>query len=135
MVFPAFQGQMACLECRASRGRKDPREGKVQKDRSVISDRRERRVQEETEDAKGLLGRADPLRIKGIKGETGLGGIKGERGIAGNQGEKGDKGEKGESVKASQASVVPQINWKQCVWKSNSESDNGKIKVRKKYAK
>ena len=53
----------------------------------------------------------------------------GERGIAGNQGRKGDKGEKGESVKASQASVVPQTNWKQCVWKSDSSTDNGKIKV------
>ena len=47
----------------------------------------------------------------------------------GNQGRKGDKGEKGESVKASQASVVPQTNWKQCVWKSATEIDNGKIKV------
>ena len=62
-------------------------------------------------------------------------GMKGQRGIAGNQGQKGDKGEKGESFKASQASVVPQTNWKQCVWKSNSETDNGKIKVSKKYAK
>ena len=53
----------------------------------------------------------------------------GERGIAGNQGRKGDKGEKGESVKASQASVVPETNGKQCVWKSNSGTDNGKIKV------
>ena len=31
---------------------------------------------------------------------------------------KGDKGGKGESAKASQASVVTQTNWKQCVWKS-----------------
>ena len=44
---------------------------------------------------------------------------------------KGDKGEKGESAKASQARVVPQTNWKQCVWKSGSYSgtDNEKIKV------
>ena len=46
-----------------------------------------------------------------------------------NSGRKGDKGEKGESVKASQASVVPQTNWKQCVWKSSSDTDNRKIKV------
>ena len=52
--------------------------------------------------------------------------MKGEQGIVGNQGR---KGEKGESAKASQASVVPQTNWKQCVWKSNSDTDNGKIKV------
>ena len=47
----------------------------------------------------------------------------------GNKGRKGDKGEKGESVKASQASVVTQTNWKQCVWKSESDTDNEKIKV------
>ena len=47
----------------------------------------------------------------------------------GNQGRKGDKGEKGESVKASQASVVPQTNWKQCVWKSASNTDNRNIEV------
>ena len=56
-------------------------------------------------------------------------GIKGERGIVGNPGRKGDKGGKGECVKAGQASVVTQINWKQCVWKSTSDTDNGKIKV------
>ena len=45
---------------------------------------------------------------------------------------KGDiKGGKGKSAKASRASVVPQTNCKQCVWKSGSYSgtDNGKIKV------
>ena len=55
--------------------------------------------------------------------------MKGEPGIMGNQGRIGDKGEKGESAKASQASVVPQTNCKQCVWKSNNNIDNGKIKV------
>ena len=58
--------------------------------------------------------------------------IKGDPGIVENPGR---KGEKGESAKASQASVVPQTNWKQCVWKSNINTDNGKIKVNKKYAK
>ena len=67
--------------------------------------------------------------LLGMKGEQGAVGIKGARGIMGNQGKKGDKGEKGESVKASQASVVPQTNWKQCVWKSQSGTDNGKIMV------
>ena len=37
-------------------------------------------------------------------------------------------------AKASQASV-PQTNWKQCVWKSNINTDSWKIKVSKKYAK
>ena len=56
-------------------------------------------------------------------------GNQGERGIVGNQGRKGEKGEKGESVQAGQASVVPQTNWKQCVWKSTTDTNNGKIKV------
>ena len=64
-----------------------------------------------------------------MKGERGIVGMKGERGIAGMKGRKGDKGEKGEIAKASQARVVPQTNWKQCVWKSSTEADNGKIKV------
>ena len=67
--------------------------------------------------------------LLGMKGEPGIAGTKGKPGIVGNPGRKGDKGEKGESVKASQASAVPQTNWKQCVWKSGSNTDNGKIKV------
>ncbi|CAH3169958.1 unnamed protein product [Porites lobata] len=65
--------------------------------------------------------------MKGVRGAVG---IKGQRGIAGMKGRKGDKEEKGESVKASQANAVPQTNWKQCVWKSLSGTDNGKIKYR-----
>ena len=79
----------------------------------------------------GPPGKSGPTGIKGIKGEPGLVGLKGERGIVGNKGKKRDKGEKGESAKASQASVVPQTNWKQCVWKSDSGTANGKIKVNK----
>ena len=74
----------------------------------------------------GPPGKSGPRGIQGMKGERGAVGIKGERGIVGNQGR---KGEKGESVKASQASVVPQTNWKQCVWKSHIGTSNGKIKV------
>ncbi|CAH3183325.1 unnamed protein product [Porites lobata] len=73
----------------------------------------------------GPPGKSGPRGIQGMKGQRGAVGIKGERGIVGNQGRKGDKGE---SAKASQASVVPQTNWKQCVWKSYSDTDNGKIK-------
>ena len=90
-------------------GRKDLREGRDERDKSVTRDRKECRVQEETEGAKGLLGRANS-GIQGTKGEPVPLGIKGERDIVGNQGRKGDKGEKGESAKASQASVVPQTN-------------------------
>ena len=74
----------------------------------------------------GLSGKSGPRGIQGMKGERGAVGTKGERGIVGNQGR---KGEKGESAKASQASVVPQTNWKQCVWKSKTSTSNGKIKV------
>ena len=77
----------------------------------------------------GPPGKSGSRGIQGMKGERGAVGIKGERGIVGNQGRKGDKGEKGESAKASQGSVVPQTNWKQCVWKSQSYTDNAKIKV------
>ena len=56
-------------------------------------------------------------------------GIKGALGTVGDQGIKGDKGEKGESL-ASPSSVVPQTNWKQCVWKAEDGQDSGKIKVR-----
>ena len=78
---------------------------------------------------RGIKGTKGQQGLLGMKGERGAVGIKGERGIMGMKGRKGDKGEKGESVKASQASVVPQTNWKQCVWKSNSDTDDGKIKV------
>ena len=66
--------------------------------------------------------------LPGMKGVRGTVGIKGERGIVGNPGRKGDKGDKGESAKGSQASVVPQTNLKQCVWKRDTSTDNGKIK-------
>ena len=69
--------------------------------------------------------------LLGMKGEAGIVGIKGERGTVGNPGRKGDKGEKGESVNASQARVVAKTNWKQCVWKTMSSTNNGKIKVNK----
>ena len=55
--------------------------------------------------------------------------MKGERGIEGMKGRIGDKGDKGESAKGTQASAVPQTNWEQCVWKSDSDTDNGKIRV------
>ena len=97
----------------------------------MIMDRKECRVQEETEGAKDPPGKSGPRGIKGMKGQQGLLGMKGEPGIVGMKGRKGEKGEKGESVKASKASVVPQTNWKQCVWKVQSNTDNGKIKVNK----
>ena len=78
---------------------------------------------------RGIVGMKGERGIVGIKGARGAVGLKGPRGIAGMKGRKGDKGEKGESAKATQASVVPQTNWKQCVWKSETSTSNGKIKV------
>ena len=77
----------------------------------------------------GIAGMKGEQGAVGMKGERGIVGMKGQRGIAGMKGRKGDKGEKGESAKASQSSVVPQTNWKQCAWKSYSHTDNGKMKV------
>ena len=58
-VSPAFQDQTAYQECPVFRGRKDLREGKVQKDKTVIKDHKECRVHGETEGAKGLSERVD----------------------------------------------------------------------------
>ena len=73
---------MVYLECRASRGHTDPREEKVEKDKLAVrattrpgymitskdklvrKDRKECRVQEETEGAKDLLGRVDPEELR-----------------------------------------------------------------------
>ena len=58
---------MAYRECRASRGNTDPKEGKVQRDKLVIKDRKECQVQKETVNAKGLLGRVDPEELRECK--------------------------------------------------------------------
>ena len=55
---------MVYRECRAYREHTDPREGKVQKDKSVIKDRKECRVQEETDGGKDSLGRVDPEEFR-----------------------------------------------------------------------
>ena len=55
---------MVYRECRAYRDHMDPREGKVQNDKSVIKDRKECRVQEETEGAKDPLERVDPEELR-----------------------------------------------------------------------
>ena len=84
---------------------------------------------------RGIAGMKGEQGAVGIKGEQGIAGMKGVRGAVGIKGERGivgtpgRKGEKGESVKASQASVVPQTNWKQCVWAYTNHIDNGKIEV------
>ena len=66
---------------------------------------------------------------RGKSGQPEMMGIEGESAIVGTQGKKGEKGEKGV------ASAVPLTNWKQFVMKNlNDDTDNSKIKVRKKTA-
>ena len=55
---------MAYRECRAYRDHTDPREGKVQKDKSVIKDRKECQAQQGTEGAKEPLGRVDSEELR-----------------------------------------------------------------------
>jgi len=59
----------------------------------------------------------------GTKGDQGPKGPTGKKGMRGTQGPQGDKGEQGPS------GVVPQKNWKQCVWDTlNDGRDYGLIK-------
>jgi len=84
--------------------------------------------------SQGMLGQKGEKGNEGPRGKSGPPGImemEGARGMVGDQGIKGGKGEKGERV-TSPSSVVPQTNWKQCVWKADDDQDNGKIKVREK---
>ena len=55
---------MACRECRAFPGRKDLMEGREERDKLVTRDRKECRVQEEIEGAKGLLEKAGPEELR-----------------------------------------------------------------------
>ena len=79
----------------------------------------------------GPPGKSGLLGMKGINGEPGLGNERTNRHCGKSRKKRFGDREKGESVKASQASVVPQTNREQCVWKSPSGTDNGKIKVNK----
>ena len=65
---------------------------------------------------KGVNGTGIPGNI----GPRGSKGFKGERGISGTKGQKGDA-----------ANIDPRqlANWKQCVWRAESNTDSGKIKV------
>ena len=57
--FPGIPGSNGMPGVPGVLGPQDPKEGKVQRDSSVIRDHKEYRVQEETEGAKGLPVRAD----------------------------------------------------------------------------
>ena len=123
-VFPGPVGQ--CISVKGSQGIPGPR---GDRGREGLPGKSGPRGIKGMKGQQGLVGMKGEEGIAGMKGEQGAVGMKGQRGIAGMKGRKGDKGEKGESAKASQASLVPQTTWKQCVWNSYSGPDNGKIKV------
>jgi len=66
----------------------------------------------------------------GAPGKMGPEGPEGSQGPVGPPGEIGPKGTKGDKGEQGPSAVVPQRNWKQCVWsKLNDGRDYGLIKV------
>ncbi|KAL9960189.1 hypothetical protein ACROYT_G033608 [Oculina patagonica] len=64
----------------------------------------------------------------GPKGEKGNNGTRGTPGATGNTGSIGPTGLKGEKGDAANIDQRQLANWKQCVWKGETDTDNGKIK-------
>ena len=134
MVFLAYQDQIECLEYPGFSGPQGPhrREGV----KGQIGDAGSQGMPGPRRDRgrEGPPGKSRPTGIKGIKGEPGLVGNERKAGHCGNSKKKRrQRRERGKRQSKSEASVVPQINWKQCVWKSDSDTDNGKIKVNKNF--
>ena len=65
---------------------------------------------EKGEKGAGIPGNIGPRGFKGFKGERGIG-IKGQKGNAAN------------------TDPRQLANWKQCAWKSETDTDSGKLKV------
>jgi len=84
---------------------------------------------------KGSKGDKGSMGTRGQKGFKGSIGTKGSKGIPGNIGPRGLKGYKGENgigtkgEKGDAANMDPRqrANWKQCAWRSQSGTDDGKI--------
>ena len=65
-----------------------------------------------------------------MPGLSGRDGAKGDRGPVGPPGKIGPKGTQGDKGEQGPSAVVPQRNWKQCVWnKLNDGRDYGLVKV------
>ena len=64
----------------------------------------------------------------GTKGYTGIPGNIGPRGPKGFKGENGI-GTKGEKGDAANMGPRQRANWKQCVWRAATDTDDGKLKV------
>ncbi len=70
----------------------------------------------------------------GSKGPVGAMGPKGSKGEVGEKGGSGTAGTKGAKGDAAKPDLQQRANWKQCVWRAYSSTDDGKIKVRKSYS-
>ena len=78
----------------------------------------------------GARGNEGPKGLPGKIGPQGPGGSKGRQGPMGPPGKMGPKGTQGDKDEQGPSAVVPQRNWKQCVWKKlNDGRDYGLIKV------
>ena len=68
--------------------------------------------------------------VKGDQGAVGAPGKMGPEGPVGPPGEIGPQGIKGDKGEQGPSAVIPQRNWKQCVWsKLNDGRDYGLVKV------
>lgn len=75
----------------------------------------------------GIPGKLGPRGPEGSKGQMGEKGVNGT-GIPGNNGPRGSKGIKGQKGDAANIDPKQLANWKQCAWKADTNTDNGKIK-------
>ena len=82
--------------------------------------------------SKGENGRKGEIGRMGSKGSAGIPGYAGPRGPKGSKGETGigTKGEKGDATNIDPRQLA---NWKQCAWREGTQTDNGKIKVSKRF--
>jgi len=77
----------------------------------------------------GTKGDQGAVGTPGKRGPKGSLGAKGDQGPIGTPGKAGPKGPQGDKGEQGPSGVVPQKNWKQCVWDTlNDNRDSGLIK-------
>jgi len=77
----------------------------------------------------GMSGTNGIPGIPGVPGSPGRDGIKGAKGNMGTKGETGKTGATGRKGEACYDDPTQRVNWKQCVWKAQSDIDSGNIKM------
>ena len=83
----------------------------------------------------GTRGDQGPVGAPGKMGPQGTEGSKGSQGPMGPPGKMGPRGTKGDKGEQGPSAVVPQRNWKQCVWSNlNDGRDYGLVKVSNFYS-